>query len=94
MKIKKGQIIALTKGGCSDYSLRGHARALCSFETKEVISDFMQTSDFLRTDLPSSFGNDYRFTAWAIRKNLIEPLEDGDVVEWCLGSYGELGIES
>ena len=98
MKIRKGQIIALTEGEYSDYNLRDHVRALKDFETGDEIKRFMDSGDYLappeydETGEPTRYGSDDRVIAWAIRNKLSEPLTDSEVVEWYLGAYGDLEV--
>ena len=98
MKIRKGQIIALTGGEYSDYNLRDHVRALKDFETVDEIKRFMGSADYLappeydKNGEPTSYGSDDRFISWAIRNKLIEPLTDNEVVEWYLGAHGTLEV--
>lgn len=89
MKIKQGQLLAITSGVYSDYTLRDHVRALRDFDTANEISRFLETGDYLDSE-NSAFDSDNRFIAWAIREGLISPLYNGEVIEWHIGAYGEL----
>lgn len=98
MEIKKGQLIAITNGEYSDYTLRDHVRALKDFDSKNEAQRFMDEGDFLAVQEwdkdgdPTEYGSDDRFIAWAIREGLIEPLGPDDVVELWIGSYGRLKV--
>jgi hypothetical protein len=98
MKVKQGQILAITTGAYSDYTLRDHVRALRDFDTTDEIARFMKEGDYIapaewdEDGPPSVYDSDIRFIAWAIRERLIEPLSENEVVEWHVGEYGELDV--
>ena len=93
MKIKKGQLIALTRGAYSDYCLTGHATALVDFDTDEIIKLFKESGDYLAamdwddSGEKSDYGSDDRFVAWLIREEIIEPCAEDAVVEFYIGEY-------
>lgn len=99
VEIKKGQLIALTTGEYSNYTLCDHVRALKDFNSGNEITRFMETGDYLivpewsTANKPNSIGAEDRFIAWAISEKLIEPLEADEVIEWYIGSYGNLETE-
>jgi hypothetical protein len=75
MQIKKGQLIALTRGSYSDYCLIGHVRALCDFDAKIMEAKFKAECE-----------NDMRILIpWMIRNNFIDPAETTDAIELWLG---------
>ena len=80
MKVKAGQILALTQGEYSDYCLRDHVRVLKDFDTIEVANNFIDNPKQDSWDVLD------RFVACLIKDGLIEPLDPNTVVEWCLGS--------
>lgn len=96
MKVKQMQILAITTGKYSDYTLLDHARALRDFDTTNEISRFVKEGDYLAPAYlngdPDVDGSDTRFVAWAVREGLIEPLPENDVIEWHIGEYGELDV--
>lgn len=98
MKITKGQIIAITTGEYSDYCLRDHVRALRDFDAADEATRFKKEGDYKVSPEwsfdgePDAYGSDDRFLAWAIRQQLIEPLQPGQVVELHISDYGRLDI--
>lgn len=88
MKITKGQLIAVTCGEYSDYTLKDHVRAVCDFDTSEQIARFKLEGDYFVDG--SDYGSDDRFLVWLLKANIIEPLEVDSVIEWWVGCYGEL----
>ena len=99
MKIKQGQILAITTGVYSDYTLRDHVRALRDFDTASEVGRFVKEGDYIappdwdENGEPSIYGSETRFIAWAIREGLIEPLSKNEVIEWHIGSYEQLDID-
>lgn len=86
MKINKGQIIAFTNGQYSDYCLRDHMRALEDFQTADKMNEFKASPEFQSVNC---WEQDDAFMAWLVKTGIVEPLGD-EVVEWHIGSYGEL----
>jgi len=97
MKIKKGQIVAITKGEYSDYGLYDHLRALRDFDAYEEAERFKVEGEYLRAPVwdpkgePVEYGSDDRFLDWAIREGIMEPTKD-EVVELWIGSGSWLEV--
>lgn len=88
MKIKKGQIVAITSGEYSDYCLRGHMRALRDFDAHEEMERFKREGDYLvqqRGWGMTPHGAEERFMAWMTREGLLAPMDDETVVELYIG---------
>ena len=93
MKINKGQIVAITSGEYSDYCLQGHWLAGRDFDVEQELARFKKT-EFYRPPPEHYFdGSDDRFIAWAVREELLVPLENNAVVELWIGAYGRLREE-
>lgn len=95
MKIKKGQIVAITSGEFSDYCLRDHMRALRDFDPREEVERFKREGDYLVQQHgwgTHQHGAEERFMAWMTREGLLAPMDDETVVELYIGDYGELNI--
>jgi hypothetical protein len=98
MKIKQGQVVAITTGEYSDYCLRDHLLALKDFDAKAEAERFKEVGDYFAVPEydpegePETWGCHDRFLAWAIREGLLEPLNDASVVDLHIGSYGELEV--
>lgn len=96
MKIKKGQIVAITSGDYSDYCLRDHMRALRDFDPREEVERFKREGDYLvrQRGEQTNYGAEERFMAWMTREELLEPMDPETVVELYIGGdYGELDID-
>ena len=97
MKIKKGQIVAITTGDFSYYSVNDHLRALRDFDAYEEAERFKREGDYLvpykydPNGTPNHSGSTGRFLAWAIREGLMEPTHD-EVVELWIGSSDSLEV--
>ena len=97
MKIKKGQIVVITKGEYSDYGLYDHLRALRDFDAYEEAERFKVEGEYLRAPEwdqkgePGEYGSDDRFLAWLLREGIMEPTKD-EVVELWIGGYGSLEV--
>ena len=87
MEIKKGQLIAIASGEYSDYYIRDYLRALVDIDTHEVMRLFKSIP------LPKGakpYGRQDDFLAWLQAERIVEPSETNEVIEWHIGSYGEL----
>jgi len=95
--IKKGQIIAISTGEYSDYSVREYVRATRDIDRVAEVKRFKETGPYLAPPSwdekgdPEEYGSDDRFIAWAIKEGLWEPVEADLITEWWIGSYGRLG---
>ncbi|WP_186211266.1 hypothetical protein [Burkholderia gladioli] len=86
MKVTKGQIIAFTNGEYSDHCLRGHMRALEDFETSDKVAAYKTTPE---SSSANCWEREDAFMAWLVKTGAVEPI-DNEVLEWHIGSYGEL----
>ena len=95
--IKKGQIVAISTGEYSDYSVREYVRALRDIDRDAEAKRFKETGPFLAPPTwdekgdPDEYGSDDRFIAWAIKEGMWEPLEAELLTEWWIGAYGRFG---
>ena len=86
MLIRKGQILAITVGEYSDYTLLDHIRASRDFDSTKEIQRFMDTDE----SHDNKRGSDNRFIAWSIREGIIETMDRDSVIEWHIGEYGKI----
>ena len=93
MKINKGQIVAITSGEYSDYCLQEHWLAGRDFDVEQELARFKKTGPYRLPPDSDLEGSDDRFIAWAVREELLVPLEDNAVVELWIGAYGRLRAE-
>ena len=82
MEIKRGQLLAITKGEYSDYYLVDHMRACKDFDTQEAQELFKK-----EVYVEWRFEEINKFLAWLITNGYVTPCETNEVIEVHLGSY-------
>lgn len=100
MKIKTGQIVAITTGEYSDYCLRDHLLALKDFDADAIANQFRKERDAWRLlkGIPVNpvADDDYdpdiqeQFLAWLADMGYVSFY--GNVVELHIGSYSGLSL--
>ena len=79
----KGDIITVTEGEYSDYSIVAHMRALKDFNVDVVGWEYLKTHPLEREDGFDKLG----FLAWLARMGFVVDVDQGVVEVW-LGDYG------
>lgn len=99
MKIKRGQIVALTRGRTSDYEIVDYYKARRDFDTEELVRRFKAEGPYRVMQKwgegveVNAHGSDRRFIAWLISEFYLRPMEPGQITEWLIGEHDEV-IES
>lgn len=88
MKVIKSQILAVTRGEYSDYTLMDHFRALKDFDTDETKAAYNVV--FPEHDFLVDPDRHEKYLAWCAEQGYIEVLSENEVQEWYIGSYGDL----
>lgn len=91
MKVKQGQLLAVTQGEYSDYCLKDHFRALKDFDTDEIKEQFKFNNKPISMDMGwGASWNQDEYLAWATKEGYIEVLSENEVQEWYIGTYGDI----
>lgn len=83
--IYEGEIVNVAYGEYSDYGILGTARAKRDFNINKVLESYLEENPEQREPY---CGSEHGFFQFLITKGFIEEM---DVVEWHVGSYGCLG---
>jgi len=86
-----GEVLMLTSGEYSDYSVNGVFVVQKGFNKREIINEFVKETKPFDEDMDLFYVDERDFVAWIHKKGLVT---DINYTEWRCISYGSFDMES